>query len=297
MAIALGLLAAVAYGLSDFLGGLLSRRIHYAAVALIGNGIAFALTCLALLLTVAPSPSFPALAWGAASGLGSGFGTLVLFRGLALGRMGIVAPLSALGTAVLPVLIGVLLGDRPSAPAWGGVALALPAIWLVSTTDGSASDPADARVPVPTGNGARMSPLAAGTLEGLLAGVGFALLLVALNLAGDDAGLWPVVAGQASSTALIFAVTIGTLSRVGRIRLSRRDAGSIFLVGVTGAVAVVAYYLSTQAGLLSIVAVLTALYPAATVILARVVLAERIVRRQSIGLALAVLAAVLIVLG
>jgi uncharacterized membrane protein len=288
-AIALGLTAAFAYGLSDFVAGLLSRRVHYSLVAVIGNGVACLATIIALIVTAPPEPSTQALFWGAASGVGSGLGTLVLFRGLALGRMGVVAPLSALGTAVIPILIGVGLGDRPSLPAWAGVLLALPAIWLVSTSGESAAE---------TGPTTDARPaMASGAIEGLLAGVCFALLLVGLNLAGDGSGLWPVVSGQVCGIVILAVVMAGTVRRLGRVRIGRRDTGIAAAVGVIGAAASTSYFLSTQAGLLSIVAVLTALYPAVTVVLARIVLDERISRRQGIGLALAGLAVVLIVVG
>jgi uncharacterized membrane protein len=301
VSIVLGLTAALAYGLSDFIAGLLSRRIHYALVALIGNGVACAATIAALVLTAPPDPTTRAIFWGAASGIGSGLGTLVLFRGLARGRMGVVAPLSALGTAVIPILIGVGLGDRPPIPAWAGVLLALPAIWLVSTTG-----EATAHGKTGAGNEGQAAPrietggragLASGAVEGLLAGLCFALLLVGLNLAGDGSGLWPVVAGQVCGVVILGIVLVGTLRRLGNIRIGRRDAGVAAAVGVLGAVASTSYFLSTQAGLLSIVAVLTALYPAATVLLARVVIHERVAPRQALGLALAGIAVMLIVLG
>jgi drug/metabolite transporter (DMT)-like permease len=289
VAIALGLVAALAYGSSDFVAGLLSRRVHYAVVAMIGNGVACLVTIAALVATVPPDPTPQAVAWGAASGVGSGFGTLMLFRGLGLGRMGVVAPLSALGAAVLPVFIGVALGDRPSTIAWVGVAVAFPAIWLVSTSGNGATDGPTASSP--------SSGLAPGTAEGLLAGVAFAILFIALNLAGDGSGLWPVVAGQVTGVAILAVVLVRTVRRLGGLRLRPRDAAGAIAVGVTGAGAAVAYFLSTQAGLLSIVAVLTSLYPAATVLLARLVVNESISRRQAVGLAFAGAAVVLIVVG
>jgi uncharacterized membrane protein len=292
MAIVLGLAAALAYGLGDFVAGLLSRRVHYALVAVIGNAVAFAVTVVALVVTTRADPTPQALLWGAASGIGSGFGTLVLFRGLAQGRMGVVAPLSALGAAVVPVVIGVALGDRPSAPAWLGVVLALPAIWLVSTTGNQGSDEATA-----SRKTAGRPALAAGAVDGLMAGVGFALLFVGLNLAGDGSGLWPVVAGLGTALIVMAVVVVGMLPRLEIRRLAARDGAVAASVGVFGAAAAIFYFLSTQAGLLSIVAVLTSLYPAATVLLARVVLHESISRRQAAGLALAAVAVVLIVLG
>jgi uncharacterized membrane protein len=291
-AVLLGLAAALGYGTSDFVAGLLSRRVHYALVAVIATAAAGVVTVVALLLSSPAPPTSQALFWGAASGIGGGFGGLMLYRGLGRGRMGVVAPLSALGTAALPVIVGVALGDRPSVPAWVGVALALPAIWLVSTS--GSEDAQSAATPEGV---ARRAPVADGVVDGLLAGVGFALLLVGLGLAGDDAGLWPVVAGEVSSIILVIAVLIGTLLRLADRRLPPRELGGAIAVGLLGGVAAIFYLFSTQAGLLSIVAVITSLYPAATVVLSALILHEAIGRRQLVGLALAAAAVVLIVVG
>jgi len=292
MSILLGLVAAVAYGSSDFLAGLISRRVHFAMVALIGNAAALTVTAIAVPLSGPPNPSSQALMWGAAAGLGGGFGTLTLYRGLGRGRMGVVAPLSGLGAAVLPVVVGVALGDRPPVPAWVGVGLALPAIWLVSTSNVARPTAVDGPA---AGPGAGTSTFAAGVVDGLLAGLGFALLFIGLNLAGDGSGLWPVAAAQGSSVVLLGVVLVGTIRRLGGRRPPIRDLGGSIAVGALGAVAAVAYFWSTQAGLLSIVAVLTSLYPAATVVLAAVVLHEGITRRQGFGLILAGVSVALIV--
>jgi uncharacterized membrane protein len=289
MPILLGLAAALSYGLSDFLGGLLSRRVHYAIVAVIGNASALVVTVLVLAASGPAAAGPDAMFWGAAAGFGGGFGTLMLYRGLGLGRMGVVAPLSALGTAALPVVVGVLLGDRPSVPAWLGVFLALPAIWLVSTSVDDGSEAAETP--------ARSATLAEGVIDGLLAGVGFALLLVGLNLAGDASGLWPVVASEVTSVAFVSVALLGTVVRLGGGRPPARELAGAVSVGVLGAAAVISYFFATQGGLLSIVAVLTSLYPAATVVLAAVLLHEAISRRQSVGLVLAVASVVLIVIG
>jgi uncharacterized membrane protein len=287
VAVLLGLGAALAYGLSDFLGGLVSRRVHYAIVALVG----YATACIALvavvLLSGSPAPTPNAVFWGAVSGLGAGLGTLALYRGLARGRMGVVAPLSGLGTAVLPVLVGVFLGDRPSAVAWLGIAAALPAIWLVSTS-GDGGDGGDER---------RSAGLSEGVVDGLLAGVGFAILLVALDFAGGESGYWPVLASEAAGL-VVMAVFLALIRRsVTERRLSRGVLAGGVAVGLLGGAAVVSYHLSTQEGLLSIVAVLTSLYPAVTVVLAAAFLREAITRRQAAGLALAAISVVLIVIG
>jgi uncharacterized membrane protein len=286
LAVLLGLAAALGYGLSDFVGGVVSRRVHYSLVAVIAASTALALTTVGLLVTSPPSPTAQAVLWGAASGLGGGFGGLMLYRGLSLGRMGVVAPLSALGTAALPVIVGVALGDRPSVLAWVGVVLALPAIWLVSTSDTPGEEPTTGR-----------APLAEGVVDGLLAGVGFAVLLIGLGLAGDGAGLWPVVAGETSSVILLVVVMIGTLRRLDDKRLSPRDVGGAALVGVLAAIGAVTYFFATHEGMLAIVAVITSLYPAATVGMSAVFLHEAITRRQGVGLALAGAAVILIAVG
>ena len=284
MAVLLGLASALAYGLSDFVGGFVSRRAHYAIVAVLSY-VAGGLTIVAVMaLTGSPAPTSQALVWGAVSGLGASLGTLALYRGMARGRMGVVAPLSGLGTAVLPVLVGVVLGDRPSLPAWLGIAAALPAIWLVSTS--SSEDEGTSR-------------WSEGVADGLLAGIGFGVLLVALDLAGGEAGYWPVLASEAAGLTVMALFLLIAVVR-GRIP-DRRVAPDVLwwaaASGVISAAAIVAFHLSTQEGLLSIVAVLTALYPAATVALAAVVLQEPITRRQLVGLGLAVVAVVLIVVG
>ena len=291
MAVGLGLAAAVAYGVGDFLGGWLSRRVHYALVSVISYIVALALTVLALLLIGASAPEPAALLWGAASGVGGAVGTLALFRGLGHGRMGVVAPLSAVGAASLPVVIGVVLGDRPSPVAWSGVLLALPAIWLVSTPGHQETD----ATPAPN-VGSASGLRARGVADGLLAGVGFALLFVALGLAGDGSGLWPVLAGQASAVVVLSIVTAGILRTIDW-HLPAREVTGAAAVGTLGAAAVIFYFWSTHEGLLSIVAVLTSLYPAVTVVLAAALLHEAINRRQAVGLALAATAVLLIVLG
>jgi drug/metabolite transporter (DMT)-like permease len=283
VAVTLGLAAALAYGTGDFIAGLLSRRISFVAVALVSNAVAWLVMCAVLAATWDGPPTVTAGSWGAASGMGSALGTLALYRGLARGPMGVVAPLSALGAAVIPVAVGVVAGDRPAPAAWAGVALALPAIWLVSTHDsGRARRP---RWPV------------GGIVDGLLAGLGFGLLFVALDRAGDGSGLWPVVAGQATSTVLLAGVAARGPSRADRHGVTRGGIMAAVGVGVLGAAATTCYFLSTHAGMLAIVAVVTSLYPAVTVVLAAVLLRERVRRSQGAGLLLALAAVTLIVLG
>src|SRR6516164_8361471 len=134
MGILLGLTAALLYGGSDFGGGLASRRFGPIRVTVIGAAVSAVLAWAVLIMCGGPGPSARAIAWGLASGLAGGAGTLVLYRGLARGQMSVVGPVSAVGAAVVPVVAGVALGERPSVLAVAGVVVALPAIVLVAAS-------------------------------------------------------------------------------------------------------------------------------------------------------------------
>jgi uncharacterized membrane protein len=170
IAVALALLGAIAYGVSDFIGGLASRRTSVWPVAILSCSGSFAgATVLALLVPGDPTAS--QLWWGALAGIGAGAGTAFLYRGLSGGRMGVVAPVSGVGATVIPVLIGVWTGERPSAVVWLGMVAALPGIWLVSREEsGPLTGPA---------------PGGSGLLDGLLAGLGFGVLFAALGQVPD----------------------------------------------------------------------------------------------------------------
>src|ERR1700678_1158947 len=132
MGIFLGLAAALLYGSSDFGGGLLSRTLGPVRVSVIGSAAAAALAWIALVASGGPEPSVRAIAWGLVSGLGGGVGTLVLYRGRARRQISVVGPVPAVGAAVVPVVVGVALGERPGLLAVAGVLVALPAIVLVA---------------------------------------------------------------------------------------------------------------------------------------------------------------------
>jgi drug/metabolite transporter (DMT)-like permease len=282
MTVLLALGSAIAYGLSDFLGGLFSRRSHVWPVAVVvqaGGAVCVLLTA----LLFGGDPSTASLLWGLLSGLGSGLGTVFLYRGLATGRMSVVAPLSAVGAAVLPVLVGVATGERPEVAAWLGIACALPAIWLVASGEGD-EDVAGKPVPQAT----------TGVLDGILAGLGFGFLFVSLGQVPDGAGLLPAGVGMAASVPVVIAMAVALRqSWVPR----DRHAASALAVGAIAAAATVLFQLATQSGLLTIASVLSALYPAFTVLLAVLVLREHIHRGQAVGLALAGAAVTLVALG
>jgi uncharacterized membrane protein len=277
MAILLGLASAIAFGVSDYLAGVLSRRLHFTLVGLISQASATALAWASLPWTGGPRPAMAALAWGALSGIGGGVGSLALYRGLGRGRMSVVGPLSAVGAAALPALAGLALGDRPSPVAIGGVLLALPAIWLVAAPAGE------------TGGERPAGPSGIG--DGLLAGAGFGLLFIGLARAGDGAGLWPVAMGQLTALVLL-TVVVGARLAVTRPALpgGPRALLAPLIVGCLSVTATLLYFLATHSGLLTIVAVLASLYPGVTVLLAWLLLGERVTRVQRAGLALCAVA-------
>jgi uncharacterized membrane protein len=277
MGIALGLLAALFYGASDFAAGVGGRRASSAAVAIMSQPIGLIASIIAVLALPASLPSESALAWGAASGFGGGMGTIALYRGLTVGSMGVVAPLSAVLAAALPAMIGIATGDSLSSVQVAGLALALPGIALISLQS-----------PGPVDSGR------AGVAEGLLAGAGFALLFIGLARAGTSAGAWPLVPCQAMAVATVLALGLGLGQPAGTWAGAWLPA---VITGVLGGGANLLYLAATGKGQLSIVAVLTALYPAVTILLARGLLHEHWTRVQVVGLALSAVAIGLISVG
>jgi drug/metabolite transporter (DMT)-like permease len=275
MGILLGLTAALLYGGSDFGGGLASRRFGFLRVTVAGSAAAAMLAWTVLILAGGPGPSLRAVAWGLASGLAGGAGTLVLYRGLARGQMSVVGPLSALGAAVVPVIAGVALGERPSLLSVAGVLVALPAIVLVAAS------------------GSVRGKLGAGLADGLAAGLAFGILFVGLAQAGRNSGLWPVASEQTGMLLITLAVAVKSRQP---LRIPVRALGLPVLAGISGMTATLAYFYATHFAMLAIAAVLVSLYPGVTVLLARTVLHERFTPAQRAGLGLAALAVVAIAL-
>ena len=275
MGILLGLAAALLYGGSDFGGGLASRRFGSLRVAIIGSAAATVLAWGALIVVGGPGPSVRAVAWGLASGLAGGAGTLVLYRGLARGQMSVVGPVSAVGAAVVPLAAGIALGERPSVLAVVGVLAALPAIVLVAAS------------------GSVRGRLGAGLFDGLAAGLAFGILFIGLAQAGRNAGMWPVACEQTGTLLVTLAVAL--VSRE-PLKIPVRAAGLPVLAGVSSTAAALAYYYATHVSMLAVAAVLTSLYPGVTVLLARALLHERFGPAQRAGLGLCTLAIIAIAL-
>ena len=275
MAILLSVLSALAYGVSDFLGGIFAKRTPPWQVAVVGQTSSGVFSLVAALV-VGGSPTGRDVLFGALAGVGGGFGAAFLYRGLSTARMSVVAPLSGVGTALIPVAVGLATGDRPSVVALTGVVFAFPAIALIARV----SDDSPAH--------------RSGVLDGILAGVGFGLLFTFLGQVGEDGGLFPLACSQLTSIiSIVVTAVVLRQSWIPRERAAFRAA----VMGPLGAVAQGAFLFATQHGLLSIVSVISSLYPASTVLLAAVVLRERIQRWQGVGLLLAAAAVALVAIG
>lgn len=192
--------AAVAYGLGDFNGGVLSKRGGAWAVALVAQ-LAGTMIVLVVSLIDGGHPTRSDLLWAVLAGAGSGFGTVFLYRGLSSGRMSVVAPVSGLGAIALPASVGVLIGERPGLLVWAGVVLALPAIWLVSRE----SD--DERGAV-AGRAAKSVAQESSVTDGILAGLGFGALFVALAQIPEEGGFLPLALYQAVGAVVIVLVAV-----------------------------------------------------------------------------------------
>jgi drug/metabolite transporter (DMT)-like permease len=280
MGILLGLAAALLYGTSDFSGGLASRRFGFLQVTIIGSSAATVLAWTTLIMVGGPGPSLRAVAWGLVSGLAGGAGSLVLYRGLARGQMSVVGPVSALGAAVVPVVAGIAMGERPSLLAVAGVLVALPSIVLVAAS-GSARGK--------LGGGL----FDGGLFDGLAAGVAFGVLFIGLAQAGRNAGMWPVACEQTGALLLTLAVAVKSRKS---LRIPVRAAGLPLLAGAAGMAATLAYFYATHYSMLAVAAVLVSLYPGVTVLFARTLLHERFTPAQRAGLGLATLAIIAIAL-
>ncbi len=281
MAVILALASALVYGAGDFFGGLVTRRVRPAAVVLLSQLAGGAVLVIALVLLPDADPTAADLRAGAASGAIGALGVTLLYLALARGVMSTVAPITALTAAALPVLAGVLGGDRPSLSAALGIVTALGAIALITRepTVGATGD----------GRGAHRYVKVA-----LLAGGCFGAVFVLLGRTSSDAGLWPLVAARLVSFVVLVVAVV-----VRRVPL-RPPAGTGAMIAAAGVLdmgANVLFLLAAKRGLLAVVAVLVALYPASTVVLAQTVLGERLRRAQLVGLAAAAVAAVLIAAG
>jgi drug/metabolite transporter (DMT)-like permease len=273
-ALLLSMVAAAGYGISDFVGGVASRRAHALQVVIISYPLSV-LAVLVLALFVPGSADMAALAIGALSGVFGGVAVLWFYIALAEGPMSVVSPLTALLVAGLPLGAGMLLGERPGPVALAGAALAVVAVVLVSRQEQATVD----ETPV-----ARFTTRVAWLTVG--SGAAFGVYFVTLDQIPVGTGLWPLAASRAGAAAVVLLAALVARRRPA-VGVPARLAVAAAVLDVIGNVA---FLYALQAGLLSLVSVIGALYPAWTVLLARLVLGERTNRTQLAGLALAALA-------
>lgn len=278
MAIMLALGAAAFYGSADFVGGLASRRNTVLAVAL-GAQMSGLLVLLVALPLLGPATVTSAdLGFGALAGLFGGLGLVVIYRALAGGPMSVVAPTSALSAAMVPVIAGLVLGERPGLASLGGIAVALVAVALITRERRAPGAPA-----------VRLSVRAIAPALG--GGAMFGLFFVLQHQTGSGAGLWPLLAARFTSVPLLLLLVA---HRRPVIELDRRLLGSVLVSGTLDMMANICFLFAARHGMLAVVAALTGLYPASTVVLARTRLDERMQPTQFVGLGVAALAAVMV---
>ena len=275
MVILLGLAAALLYGSGDFLAGMAARRTHVLTVLMLAEtaGVIVALAATAM----SPGPAYLAgLAWGVSAGLVGGLGLIIFYIGLASGPMSVVAPVSGLVSTVLPVGVALAEGERPGAGVYAGALLCLVAIVLAS----SAGDTGAARRPSSLGPGRAVG-------YGIASGASFGLFFLLIRNAGQSGELWPVAAARIGEVAVVLAA-----AAVARRSVRPRHEGGWLLLTAVGAgvidvVANICYVAATRTGMFGLAVVLASLYPGVTVLLARLVLGERLrwVQRAGLGLA------------
>ncbi len=285
------LLSALGYGGSDFAAGIAAREVSVLQLTILAEAASVLVVLLVVPWVSSQAPSAGSIAWGAAAGISGVVGALALYLGFRHAAFNVASSLSAVGSAAFSVLAGLLFGEQPSGLSLIGIGLALPAIVGVSASRGhlaGSQEDGGAASRRPTGRHA------AGVIWGLVAGAGFAGLFIGLNRAGSSQDFWPLVVSQLA--ALVTVCCAGAAAR--QLRLpSARTCWLAAVSGVTGAIGIICYFIATHAGLLAVTAVITSLYPAGTIVLARALLGERLTAVRIAGLCLAAGSVALIAAG
>jgi drug/metabolite transporter (DMT)-like permease len=283
MVVLLGLAAAALYGTGDFLGGLAARRAPVLVVLMLAETASVVVAVPAAAMSPGPA-RMAGLTWGVSAGLVGGLGLIIFYIGLAAGPMSVVAPISGLVSTVLPVAVALAEGERPGVAVYAGALLCLVAIVLASSAAGS--NPA---------GGSRAAAAAGPAIGyGTASGALFGLFFLLIRNAGQSGELWPVAAGRIGELAVV-VIAAAALRR----SLLPRGAGGTLLLAAAGAgaidvVANICYVAATRTGMLGLAVVLASLYPGVTVLLAKVVLGERLRWVQRAGLGLAAIGIILV---
>jgi drug/metabolite transporter (DMT)-like permease len=274
----LALLGAMSWGTGDFFGGLASRRAHVLTVLVVSQAVGLVGVAAWALASGDAPPGIGDMLPAAGAGAAGAAGLAALYRGMAIGAMGIVAPISAVSPAV-PLGVDLLRGDAPGGIQWAGIATALAGVVLL------------AREP---GGSARGAGLAAGVSLAFVAALGFGLFVVGLDAASDGGATWAVVVARTSSTVLALCAVLVVSAP---LRPQKSLLPAIAAVGLFDTTANVLVAFATTYGSAGIVAVLSALYPLTTIVLARIFLAERLDRHRRVGGVLALAGAALVAVG
>jgi len=278
LSIIYGLFAAVGWGAADFTGGLASRRTGAYRTVLYSEVVGLVFIISAVILTKEARPGWPALALAGTAGAIGTTGLLMLYHALATGKMSIATPVSALMAAAIPVLAGTLMDGFPGLWTFLGFGLSLAAIWLISREEGNDSHIlahiSELRLP-------------------LLAGIGFGTYFILMHNAAQTSTFWPMIASRSGGTLIMLLYM--TL-RQDTWRVTRGVWSYIIINSLLDAGGNALYLLSSQAGRMDVAAVLSSMYPAVTVLMAALILKERVARSQAIGILLALVAIVFLTL-
>jgi drug/metabolite transporter (DMT)-like permease len=271
--IVFGLLSAVFWGAGDFCGGVASKKNEVLSVATLAQIIGLFILALAAILFNESIPNIENLIWGALAGLAGGLGIIALYQALTIEKMGIVAPVTAVSSALVPVVFGIIKEGIPASIQILGFLFALMGVWLISREENSSAIHIESlKLP-------------------LLAGFGFGSFMVLIDQVSGDGILWPLVGARVASVSMFLLA--GTYK--GGTKMPKpKYMPLIVLTGIGDAAGNVFYTMAAQAGRIDIAAVLSSLYPAATVILAWLFINERLTPRQWSGVGFAMLAVVLI---
>ena len=276
MYLVVAVLSAVFYGAADFLGGLTSKRADTITVVVLSQFSGLVLVIAMLLVAPATNYTRSDLLWGAAAGLTGGGGVAILYHALAIGTMAVVAPITAVCAVLIPVGAAVALGERPGVLTLGGIALAIVAILLLSRSASAGERRHYAR----------------SVVLALASGIVIGLFFLCLARTGRNAGLWPLLVARAVSVPLFGALA---LARRRPMTIAPRVALLVIGGGALDMIANLLYQVAAHLGPLSVVVTLASLYPASTVILARLTLGERLTAAQAIGVVCAMVAVGVIV--
>ena len=275
MTIIFSLTAALFYGLADYSGSRASRFANSASITFFGQAVAF--VALGVFLAIVKTPVMPleSWLWTTGGGFGGALALVAFYKAMSLGSMTVIAPITAVIGLSVPVFAGVLSGERPSGSAWIGILLAVVAVSLVADALGKHDLPTPPRV----------------IWMAVAAGLGFGMIFVCMGNASHDHGVWPLFGQRLVSVPTVAAIA---LFQARRIFVPKKVILLSIAAGVLDTSANGLYLLATHSGMMSIVSVVVAMYPVATVFLAMTLDHERLHKSQGVGLALALISLALV---